>query len=124
MNNNPKLNWLIRFTLEIFVIVAGVAFAVSRNDSCMLQNQQPPSVQDKAGQHLGSGRDIAIVTVEAQECVVTYRGQTLTIKDASREFSQNAPDNIVIKLRGNEWKLLLDWAIQQDKPVSVMADEQ
>jgi len=122
MNNNPKFNWLIRFSLEVFVIIAGVALALSRSGEGAppAERQHPP--RDQPGHGIGTGGNVATVTVQASQGTVQYLGRTLPLREAIEKLTAEEPEHLVIKLRGSEWKALLDWAIQQDKSVSVAAE--
>lgn len=119
--NNPKLNMLIRFTLEIFamlLLIGGIR--ASTSGSKHIERPQ----EEHRGDRPAAGIEIARLTLNAgaQGASLRLRGQELALSDPAslRAMASNKPDHVVIELTGSpEWQRLLDFALQNDLPISI-----
>ena len=119
--NNPKLNMLIRFTLEIFLVFLLVSGINSR--SAGTTPAKAPR-DERTGERPGSGVDAARLTLNAgsQGAIVRLRELELPLSDPAtlRAMSETKPDQIVITLIGSPaWQGLLSFALENDLPVSL-----
>jgi hypothetical protein len=120
---NPKLNWCIRFSLEIIVVIAGVALYLAQSSPTTGAAETTPPVQESPGKRPGAGRNLATITLAVEPDQVSFQNQNHALADLSRLSGETSPDQIVIKLHGASWKTFFNWAIQNDKPVCIIADE-
>jgi hypothetical protein len=119
--NNRKLNMLIRFTLEIFLVyllVSGINAHSTRS-----QAAEAPK-EERQGDRPAAGVEVARLTLNASSvgARVCLRNQELSLTDPNclQKLAAQKPDQMVIDLAGSpEWQRLLNYALQNDLPISI-----
>jgi len=119
--NNPKLNMLIRFTLEIFLVYLLISGINTRSTGT--QAAEAPK-EERPGNRPAASVEVARLTLRASTdgARLRLRNQELSLTDPTclQQLTAQKPDQMIIELAGSpEWQRLLSFALQNDVPVSI-----
>lgn len=119
--HNPKLNMLIRFTLEIFLVYLLIS---GLNHASTETRAADTPKEERQGDRPAAGVEVARLTLNAGTAGarVRLRNQELSLTDPNclQTLAAGKPDQMVIELAGSpEWQRLLNYALQNDLPVSI-----
>jgi len=118
---NTQLNWCIRLSFEIILVIVCLAPAQDTPTNGMIDPMPP--IQESPGKRPGNGRNLATLNVTVEPDQISFQNQNRTLADLTRLNGESGPDQIVIKLHGSTWKSFFNWAVQNDKPICIVAEE-
>lgn len=119
--NNPKLNMLIRFTLDIILVFLLLSSMAARSSST--KSAEAPK-EERRNDRPGAGVEVARLTLNAgsEGARVRLRGRDLPLAEPAtlQAVTANKPDHMIVEISGSpEWQRLLNYALENDVPISI-----